>query len=258
MTRGILLIFIPLLIIAASCSSRKSKLDRNGLIPEKQLVSILTDVQIADGLVSLPNINPWLASPDSITSYSKIIEKHGYTKDAMDKTMKFYFVKKPKKLIAIYDKVLGDLSKMEALLIEDKQAKPEKRAAELWTGKEFYSFPASSGSESTSFDVTLTGPTIYYLTLTATVFPDDQSANPRINIYSCHPDSVDTGKRRYIETLDYIKDGYSHTFSLKLNNPESATLHFRGCLYDFENNPDDFWRHAVIENISLYSSAELR
>ena len=80
------------------------------------------------------------SSLDSILSYIYIIENHGYSKEIMDKTMKYYFIKNPKKLIKIYDQVLGILSEMESL-VEKEAVLTAVHIKNLWTGEEFYSFP---------------------------------------------------------------------------------------------------------------------
>ena len=107
---------IAVYVIAASCTGRRGEAEHKGLIPEKDLILILTDVYIADGLLSLPEINYKYSVGDTLSSYIDIIENNGYTKPEMDRTMRFYFVKNPKKLIKIYDKVLGRLSEMESLV----------------------------------------------------------------------------------------------------------------------------------------------
>ena len=78
----------------------------------------------------------------------------------MDKTMKYYFIKKPKKLIKIYDQVLGILSEMESLA---------EKEGFIGTGtyqtsgqvKSLYSFPDSSEIDSPLFDITLKKPGNY-------------------------------------------------------------------------------------------------
>jgi hypothetical protein len=257
MIRFTILILIMFSLIAGSCSGRKNKLDHRNLIPEKELVSILTDVHIADGLLILPKIYYLFSSLDSIPSYYQIIEKHGYSKETMDKTMKYYFIKKPKELIRIYDQVLGILSEMESL-IEKEVILEQGRIANLWPGKENYSFPDPSGTDSTRFDITLNRPGIYTLKFSATLFPDDQSANPRITAYLCHQDSIETGKRDYIETINYLKDGQPHTYTLIVKIPDIRTLHLRVWLYDFDNHPDEMGKHVIIETISFtYTSAAI-
>jgi hypothetical protein len=255
MIRFTLFIIILFSLTAGSCSRRKNKLDHNELIPEKELVSILTDVHIADGLLSLPNIRYWFSSLDSLTAYNKIFEKHGYSKETMDKTMKYYYIKKPKRLIVIYDQVLGLLSEKESLL-EKEILLAEGRIINRWTGKEFYCLPDLRETDSTRFDLTLNDPGLYTLTFFATLFPDDQSVNPRITVYSCHPDSIETGKRNYVKTMKYIKDGRPHTYSIIFRVLERRSFHLRGWLYDFDNIPDEWEKHVRIENISFTYTSE--
>jgi Domain of unknown function (DUF4296) len=257
MIRFTFLILIMFSIITGSCSGRKKKLEKSNLIPEKELVSILTDIHLADGLLALPKINTWFSSLDSISTYIQIIEKHGYTKQIMDNTMKYYFIKNPKRLTKIYDQVLGILSEMESR-VEKESILEIARVSNLWPGKEYYSFPNIQGTDSTMFDVTLDKPGFYTLSYSVTLFPDDQSINPRATVYSCSPDSIETGKKRYIETIIYLKDGRPHSYNLIVSVPEKKILHLRGWLYDFDNRPFGLEKHVKFENISLtYSLAAL-
>lgn len=250
MIRFTFLILITLSIIISSCESRRSKIDRKNLIPEKELVSILTDIYLTDGLIGMPRIVMKYSPLDSISTYNHVIEKHGYTKEIMDKSMKYYFIKDPKKLIKIYDKVLGILSEMESRVQKDIQ-KSKPVPDNLWPGHESYSFPDPSGADSVFFDISLTKSGSYTLTAKVTLFPDDQSLNPRLTAFTCHPDSIETGKRQYIKPICYLKDGHEHKYSVTFSVPLKTTLHVRGCLYDFDNNPADWEKHLVIRNIGV-------
>jgi hypothetical protein len=250
MIRFAFLIIITLSVIISSCESRRSKINHKNLIPEKELVSILTDIYLADGLIGMPRIVMKYSPLDSISTYNNIIEKHGYTKEIMDKSMKYYFIKDPKRLIKIYDKVLGILSEMESRVLKDIQkSKPESN--NLWPGHESYSFPDPSGKDSVFFDLLLTKSGSYTLTANVTLFPDDQSLNPALTAFTCHPDSIETGKRNYIKPIFYIKDGQEHKYSVTFSVPFKTTLHLSGCLYDFTNNPADWEKHLVIRNIDV-------
>ena len=246
-------ILITLSLLISSCESRRSKIDRKNLIPENELVSILTDIYLTDGLIGMPRIVMKYSPLDSISTYNHAIEKHGYTKEIMDKSMKYYFIKNPKKLIKIYDKVLGILSEMETRVQKDLlNSKPLPK--NLWPGIESYSFPDPSGDDSAFFDISLTKPGSYTLTAKVTLFPDDQSLNPGLTAFTCHPDSIETGKRKYIEPIYYLKDGHEHKYSIIFTVPLKTTLHVRGCLYDFVNHPDDWEKHLVIRNIDVIYS----
>jgi hypothetical protein len=250
MIRFAFLILILFSLLAGSCSDRKNKPDKRNLIPEKELVPILVDIHIANGLFTLQKINFWYSSLDSITSYYQIIEKHGYTKEIMDKTMKYYFLNNPRRLNKIYDQALVILSEMESR-VEKESIIEQGRISKLWPGRDFYSFPNTTGNDSTLFDITLIRTGIYTLSFSATLYPDDQSVNPRVIAYLSHPDSIETGRRRYIKTIVYIKDGQPHTYILTVPVPEKTILHLRGWLYNFDNLPYGLEKHAKIENISF-------
>lgn len=248
MKRFTLFVLIIFIIIAISCSSRKNKLDRRNLIPEKELTSLITDIYITDGLLTLPKIVNRYSHLDSLSYYNEVIQKHGYTKEIMDKTIKYYFVKKPKELIKIYDQVLAVLTEMESRN-EKEVILMENKVINMWEGNAVYSFPDPSGTEDTGFDITLPGTGTYNLSFTVTLYPDDQAVNPRVTAYTCHPDSIETGRRHYIKTINYIKDGQPHTYTLIIKALDKSDFRLRGLLYDFENYQDDWGKHLRIEKI---------
>jgi len=252
MIRFTFLILITLLIIS-SCGSRRSKLDRKNLIPEKELVPILTDIYLADGLIGVPRLVNRYSLTDSILTYNSIIEKHGYTRATLDKSLKYYFIKDPKKLIRIYDKVLGNLSEMESR-VQKEISNSKVQTESLWPGFDSYYFPDPSGTDSTVFNILLKRPGFYTLNFNVILFPDDQSLNPKLTAFTCHPDSIETGKRNFINPVYYIKDGHEHKYSVNFAVPLKTTLHVRGCLYDFANHPEEWEKHLVIRNISLIYS----
>lgn len=254
MIRFKILILVLILLVAGSCTSRKAKLDKNNLIPEKDLIAILTDFHIADGLLTLPKYHSLFISLDSISAYIQVIEKHGYTKEAMDKTIKYYFINNPKQLISINDQVLGILSEMESRA-ETQSALEQNHINNLWTGKELYFFPDTLSPDSTRFDITINKSGVYTLSYSATLFPDDQSVNPRITAYSCNSDSIDNGKKHFLKTISYFKDGLPHTYTMMLNVSDKSAVRFRGLLYDFDNLPDTREKHIFFDKITFtYSS----
>jgi hypothetical protein len=250
MMRFTLLILIIISLLAGSCTSRNKKLDSRNLIPEKEMVSILTEVYMVNGLLPLPKIHSGLISIDSVSTYHQIFLKRGYSKETMDKTMKYYFYRNPKELIKIYDEVLGKLSRMESLT--DKEAKLLSSHIEnRWPGKASYFFPDNSVNDSVAFDLPLERTGVYTLSFTATLFPDDESVNPRMTAFTCNRDSLETGKKRYFKTLGYIKDGRPHIYDLIVIVPAKKFLHLRGLLYDFDNNRAVCEKHAGFEDISM-------
>jgi hypothetical protein len=254
MSRILIHILLILTVVSASCSARKNKLETKNLIPEKELISLLTDIHIADGLLALPRINAKYSSLDSISTYYLIIEKHGYTKERFENTMKYYFIKNPKRLNKIYDQVLGNLSEMDTR-VQKESFQDVARNANLWRGNEFYAMPSRGNKDSTAFGLRLPKAGFYTLAFTVTLYPDDQSFNPEAYVYSVSADSADSGKRRYLKSVQYLKDGRPHLYYLTLNVSENANLYLGGWLLYYENRHEGTWTHFIIDNISLTVSS---
>jgi len=237
-------------ITAVSCSGRKNKAEHKGIIPEKDLISILTDAYLADGLLTLPSVRYMYARGDSLSSYIDIIENYGYTKSQMDRTMRFYFVRNPKKLIKIYDKVLGGLSEMESMV--DKEL-PGVRTEEMdiWPGKSFYSFPGPDDETSEFIDFKVDKYGRYHLKFTITIYPDDQSVDPQIGLFLIHSDSTGNEDIVSFPTLPYIKDGQPHTYKTSLIPEINSPVRLKGWFINNEGNAPWLEQHYMVENIIL-------
>jgi len=240
------LFLISLLI--GSCNTQQIKIDKKNLIPEKELVPLLVDIYLADGLLSNTKIKVRFSSLDSIATYYQVIEKHGFTKEMMDKTMQYYFVKDAKKLNKIYDQVLGILSEMEVRVQKDYRTE-QIHISNIWPGKDFYAIPSITGNDSTKFDLSAAKPGTYTLSFTSILYPDDQTVNPRASIYLVARDSLETGKRKYFKSVEYLKDGRPHTYNIVMVVQHDNT-HLRGFLIDF-HNLNGIRSHFKIENIVL-------
>ncbi|HKK41970.1 MAG TPA: DUF4296 domain-containing protein [Bacteroidales bacterium] len=249
MSRFKLFTFILLLVTTASCSSRKNKLDRSSLIPEQDMISIIKDIYLANGLLNLPDVHHWYVPPDSLSTYRDVIGKYGYTKDAMDRTLKFYFVKDPKELVKIYDQVLGQLSALDSR-VEKALNQEEAKAANYWKGDDPVLYPAMDKGDSSYFSIIIK-PGLYTFTYTMTLYPDDCSFNPRLSLWYFNRDSAGTGKRYFIPTLHYVKDGLPHTYVNKIIIPGKPFVILRGHIYNYDNYPASFHKHLRIEKITF-------
>ena len=242
------LFFISTILFLSSCINSIDKPDKKGLIPQKKLVPLLTEIQLANSLISNSNVQEWVEKIDSTTTYHYIAEKHGYTKEAIDKTLRYYFMKKPKKLIAIYEKMMANFSEMESLLEEQIKIEAERKA-NVWQGEKNYYFPVST--ESSDFEITFYGNNSHLLKFTATLFPDDQSINAKAKLYAVSADSALTGTRIYFETPKYIKDGKPHEYEINISVRQYHYMILKGSLYDATNNVNEQQRHVSFENIAL-------
>jgi hypothetical protein len=243
--------FIPLLFIIVSLLfSCKSGNSNNKLIPVKDLVNILTELYIADGIIPFPDIQKRFSSKDSTENYVDIIQRHGYSKERMDKTMRYYFDKKPKKLENILDQVLTNLNEKEALLaIENPPALPD--TANLWTMNRNISVPETGIKDPVWFSISIKDTGSYVLEFSTIVFNDDQSINPKVTVFFWHTDSSKAEYRTNWPALALPKDGQRHYYALSARNSDTTITHVGGWLLDSDPKEGRYEKHAIIENIRL-------
>jgi len=256
MRKTLLYIILSLIILAvlwSSCSSRRTKAEHKDIIPENDLIDILTDSYIADGLLSLPGIFEAFSEGDTLTSYTDIIEWHGYKKEQMDRTMRFYFIRKPKKLVNIYDKVLGELSKLESVVDIDFPA-ARIRGLNFWPGEEIYAFPSPYEEDVHELDLLLPQHEAYNINFTMTLYPDDQTVDPRPSLYLSHTDSTGTEQKIYFPSFPYIRDGQPHNYNLFRMNEIPSPVRLRGSFINNSPTPPGRFRHYRVENILMTRS----
>jgi hypothetical protein len=238
-------------LILASCTNAVEKPDKKNIIPKKDLVPLFTEMQLANGLASNPSVQEWIPNIDSTTTYYYIAEKYGYTKETFDKTLRYYFLKKPKKLASIYEKTLAKLSEMETAFDEQIKIEAEIRA-NVWPHERNYYYPVSD--EDTDFEITILRNETYSLKFTATLFPNDRSVDAKALMFTVRADSVSLGgKQTFFEAPKYIKDGIPHDYEIVITNSLNRNVILKGSLYDITNNiNNETWqRHMSIENIVL-------
>jgi hypothetical protein len=244
-------LFISLTLL----SSCKSSHSQNRLIPTKDLVDVLTELYVADGLLSLPPVHFKFAAKDSTSNYVDIIQRHGYTKERMDYTMRYYFEKKPKKLENIYDQVLTRLSEKQALL--EKEVPPAPVVLfNLWKGPGSFEVPETGTKNPAWFNVPIKDTGNFMLSFTAIVFPDDQSLNPRVTVFFWHTDSSKTEFKINWPETKLPKDGKMHSYSLNKRNSNPAMTHISGWLLDSDPKEGRWIKHAKIVNITLRKGLE--
>lgn len=250
MNRYLQIAFIAFLVMADSCTSRKNVAERKNIIPEKDLTSILTESYLADGVLVLPEIKRIFLNVDTLSTYIDIIEKYGYTKPQMDKTMRYYFVKKPKKLIKIYDKVLGKLSEEESR-VDQELPGFNLTKINLWPGNPSYSFPDPSGKESACIDLDFNYVGTRYLKFTITIYPDDQSPDPVLGLYISKTDSTGNEIKIPSATFPFIKDGHPHDYNITFYQTLASPVRLKGWFIDQEGVSPYLAKHHRVDNIIL-------
>jgi len=219
-------------------------------IPTRELIDVLTEMYVADGLLSYPPVRLRFASKDSISNYVDIINRHGYTKERMDYTLRYYFEKDPKKLENIYDQVLTRLNERQALL-EKEVPPPAPVVNNLWKGPESFLLSGPGTKNTTWFSIPIKDTGNYTISFTAVVFNDDQTFNPKTTVFFWHTDSSKTGDRIDWPSVKLFKDGQMHNYSLTKRNSDPAIKHFGGWLLGNDSLVVKREKHAKILNITL-------
>jgi len=234
------------LFIMLSCTGKKNKAGQKDLIPEKAFASILTDIYLANGLLSLGDIRRDFGSRDSVLNFIDIIESHGYSYEKMNSTIDYYFTSKPKRLIKIYDQAIGRMTQLQTAMQDElmRQSQAEMRSASNYN---VYYYPLDERSENPGMNIKVDSPGSYTITFAASIFPDDQSVNPHFSAWLVDADSVDTGKKKWLPTIDYFKDGYQHQYVYTGYVREKRRMIMKVVLYEKENNIMEWDRHARIE-----------
>lgn len=250
---GKLLIIIAMIFAVISCTRRKGDVSRSDTIPSDKFKDIIEDIYITKGLMFFPSVQQRFTPRDSASAYDQVIESHGYTRASFDKTIKYYYVKKPKQLIKIYDEVLARLSEMESRYsVESNHLK--KQDSNLWRGLDSFISPGFEGS--TEFSVNLPSPGVYTISFTLTLYPDDESFKPSLVGYTVHPDSLLTGKRHYLRSLPYLRDGKAHDYSLYVRNTTQGSLTLTGNFFSSGSNPGTSVSHYIMEDVSVSNRAD--
>ena len=237
---------ILILLLSPSCVNRKDKARHDDLIPEKAFVSILTDIYIANGLLTLPDIRRTFGERDSVRNFIDVIEGHGYSYEKMNSTMNYYFVSNPKKLIRIYDQIIGNLSETEAAM-QREILRLGQEASRKEAKYNLYHFPDPSRKENPGTTINVPSPGTYTITLSVTITPDDPSCNPHLSAWLVDADSMETGRKKWLPVLKYIKDGHPHQYIYTGRIEEKRPMVMKAILFEYENNIEEWERNATIE-----------
>ncbi len=242
-----LILLVILLFAAASCGEN-SFFARRKLIPEKNLVPLLTDLYITDGLLQYPGVRDRFNNKDTISSYLDVIKKHGYSKEQLDKTLQYYFVNDPKKLQKIYDQVLARLTEIQSRADE---VKSPDYSGNLWDLKNSVNVPEEGPVNPGYFNIQIKDTGTYTLTFSGICYKNDQSLNPRVTVFFWKADSSGKQIKKMWSRADYIKDDLSHEFTVTGRLSDTSFHHIGGYLLDCDPQTVKWEKHASLTNIIL-------
>ncbi len=115
-------ITILTLLFLYSCTQHEQKFHKSELIPAKDLVQVLYDLHLADGLLSLSEVRNNYNDMDSLGQYLSILESYGYSLKQLNNTIEYYS-SDPETLDEIYEEVITQLTAMEMEILSSEQEK---------------------------------------------------------------------------------------------------------------------------------------
>lgn len=115
-------ILILLFLFLYSCTQHEQKFHKSELIPAKDLVQVLYDLHLADGLLSLSEVRNDYSDMDSLGQYVSILESYGYSLKQLNNTIEYYS-SDPETLDKIYEEVITQLTAMEMEILSSEQEK---------------------------------------------------------------------------------------------------------------------------------------
>jgi hypothetical protein len=246
--RNLIRILILLTVIICSCSQKDSEFKKYPIIQQKEMVSVLTDLYLADGLLAFPPVRNLFTAKDSVSNYIDIINKHGFTKEQMDMSLKYYFIENPKKLQTIYDEVLAKLSEMQSSLIVES---PVQTGKNLWNQKDKWSVPEDGAHNLLFFSIPVKDTGLYEITFTAIIYKDDQSLRPRATTYFWHSSDKADGVRDPWNDVELIRDGTRHNYSITKKLTDPAYTHISGWLFQCDDQKGSWIKHGTFSAISV-------
>lgn len=108
--------FITIMLVITSCYNEQKleAIPPDPFIVEEQLVEILTDMQLAEGIISFDRLNKATNKGDFKDSvYSVVLKNYGLTAKELTDNLAYYN-QDPKNMEKLYEKVLSNLSTLQS------------------------------------------------------------------------------------------------------------------------------------------------
>ena len=121
---------LVLLIVFSLFSCKKQTPDY--VIPFNNMVDIIVEIHITDGLLTSSKVRRELIKLDTTNYYDAILNKYNYKRQDFDTSL-YYYTKNIEQYDLIYDEVLNRLSEIESKLEENMSLEDKKKEIVLRT-----------------------------------------------------------------------------------------------------------------------------
>ncbi|MBA7516754.1 hypothetical protein ES705_08802 [subsurface metagenome] len=243
-----ILFFLPF-----ACSNPEKRIKRSDIIPEEDLVPLLVDIHLSEGLQILSKVRKKYPGRDSVSNYIDVINKHGFEKEDFDKTFNFYS-NKPDELDEIYELVISELSKMEGRIIgparyTEEAARQMRR--NLWNRKREWHLPRDGEKEQIGFNIRVYGTGTYSLSARIKMYKDDKSVNPSVFIYYWYNDESKYGFRDPFQEIKIEKTGQDSIYKISKILTDPKVTHMKGSILYHKKKRGKWSKHVDVFDIKV-------
>jgi len=207
-------------------------MNRSDIIPEEDLVPLLVDIHLSEGLLILSKVRKKYPGRDSISNYIDVINKHGFEKEDFDRTFNFYS-NKPDELDEIYELVISELSKMEGRIIGPARYIEEAASQmkhNLWNRKREWHLPPDGEKEQIDFNIPVYVTGTYSLSARIKMYKDDESVNPSVFVYYWYNDGSKYGFRDPFPEIKIEKTGQDSIYKISKMLTDPKVTHMKGSI----------------------------
>lgn len=244
-------IFILLLALTFSCSDKEKRIRKKDIIPKEDLIIILADIHIADGIMNMPKYLNKYPGKDTLSNYNDIFANHGYSREIFDKTLKYYS-NHPDDFELLYENVLDNLSRFESEINSQRYVvEDNENSSNLWKDAKEWKLPQNGKRNKIAFSIPIDKQGFYIIRIRIKMQIDDGSINPRLSAYFWYDNGTGNGKRYHFPETKIKKDDTWRYYTISLKTTDPKITHLKGFILNDDNTGTDWGKKAEVENISI-------
>ncbi|MFC2087252.1 DUF4296 domain-containing protein [Bacteroidota bacterium] len=237
------LISIVLFILFISCDTARRN---EGLIPRDDFIQIIVEMHIIEGLFQTRQVREQFNQKYYTFYIDDYFESKKYTREQFEKTIEYYaenFVE----YNLIYDKVIEELSKLEAL--NDQYKLPD--GGNLWQQQHAYHFPEDGKRYKIPFSIPVKGKGEYIISAKFKISRLDESINPHLAAFFWYMDSTGSGIASDTTRQELKNDNIIRQSTLKLKLEDTLVNHLKGWLFYDDNTDTSYQKVGDINDIKI-------
>ena len=233
------------------------------IIPREEFIKILTELHIADAVLTEKNLYDRKLKDSTDSYYNYILVKYNMSRNKFDNSLIHYSLDM-EDFSLIYDQVIENIATknevfkrrksifnlpmivLDSINLINKTNKKGPKKQEIWNKQKDWNLPEDGPLNIIKHEKAIYGQSRFELLADIQIFPDDKSVNPHMLIYIFYKD----GSNSTFKDTTLVKDGKWHTYKLTAKSNASKIPTKITCkIVDHDTGTKS--KHMRIKNISL-------